>query len=233
MKKTINILTNKVIYKKTINIKSINDIKLINDRIDKEFCDDTINKLKDTYLINDYKECKSVKNEIIKLEVILERHKVDTNKKYNILNDYIFELIPAGTKGVTRGNKFNSIVKDTINNLKLDSDRFEVCFEKQCVSCPTSEIPDWYIFEKLTGKSIIGMNQLDLWNGGQQINRGYKYLIDNKHNTDKSKLLCVVCNKIEFVSDKNKAYTLFKVGFSNNTLTYLKNLSFIINNYFN
>ena len=29
------------------------------------------------------------------------------------------------------------------------------------------------------------MNQLDLWSGGQQINRGFKYLIDNKNNTEK------------------------------------------------
>jgi hypothetical protein len=62
------------------------------------------------------------------------------------------------------------------------------------------------------------MNQLDLVGGGQQMNRGYKYLIDNKHNTEKSKLLCVICNKINFVSNKNKAYKLFEVGFSNNTL---------------
>ena len=225
MKKTTN--------SKILTISEKNDIKAINDKINKDICNDTINKLKDTYLITDYKKCKSVKNKIKKLELILEKQNINFTTKELILNDYIFELIPAGTKGVIRGNKFNSIVKDTITNLKLDTERFEICFEKQCVSCPTSEIPDWYIFEKLTGKSIIGMNQLDLWNGGQQINRGYKYLLDNKHNTDKSKLLCVICNKIKFVNNKNKAYKLFEVGFSNNTLTYLKNLGYIINNYFN
>ncbi len=77
--------------------------------------------------------------------------------------------------------------------MKLDSNRFEVCFEKQCSECITTEIPDWYILEKSTKKVIIGMNQLDLIGGGQQINRGYKYLIDNKHNTINSKLLCVIC----------------------------------------
>jgi hypothetical protein len=76
------------------------------------------------------------------------------------------------------------------------------------------------------------MNQLDLWTGGQQINRGYKYIIDNKHNTDKSKLLCVVCNKINFVSNKNKKYKLFEVGFINNTLCYIKNIEPIIKEYF-
>lgn len=209
------------------------NIDYINNRIDNEICDDTINKLKDTYLINEYRECKSVQNEIKKLELILEKYNIETNKKKLILNDYILELIPAGTKGVIRGNKFNSIVKDTINNLKLNNERFEICFEKQCQICITSEIPDWYILEKSTGKVIIGMNQLDLWGGGQQINRGYKYLINNKNNTDKSKLLCVVCNKIKFNSNKNKTYKLFEIGYLNNTLCYIKNIGSIINKYFN
>jgi hypothetical protein len=42
---------------------------------------------------------------------------------------------------------------------------------------------------------IIGMNQIDLWSGGQQINRGSKYLVNNKHNTEKSKL-CVISKKM-------------------------------------
>jgi hypothetical protein len=208
------------------------DIDNINNRIEKEICNDTINKLKDTYLINEYKECKSVQKKIKELELILDKHNVEIKKKELIINDYILDLIPAGTKGVIRGNKFNSIVKNTINNLKLDNERFEICFEKKCVSQITSEIPDWYILEKLTNKVIIGMNQLDLFGGGQQINRGYKYLIDNKHNTENSKLLCVICNKIKFTNNKNKAYKLFEVGYSNNTLCYLKNIETIINNYF-
>ncbi len=29
-----------------------------------------------------------------------------------------------------------------------------------------------------------------------QLNRGFKYIENNKHNNKNSKLLCVVCNKI-------------------------------------
>lgn len=76
------------------------------------------------------------------------------------------------------------------------------------------------------------MNQLDLWGGGQQINRGSKYLIDNKNNTEKSKMVCVVCNEINFISTKNKAYKLFEIGYLNNTLCYIKNLEPIIMTYF-
>jgi hypothetical protein len=228
-----------------INLSKDNDIKLldepiinleyINNRINKEICYDTINELNDEYLINEYIECKSVQNKIRKIKSIFEKHNIENNKIDLINNDieYILELIPPGTKGVIRGNKFNSFVKNTINNLQLDNERFEICFEKQCSSCITTEIPDWYILEKSTGKVIIGMNQLDLWDGGGQSNRGSKYLINNKHNTDKSKLLCVICNKINFVSDKNKAYKLFKIGFTNDTLCYIKNIGSIINKYFN
>ena len=65
--------------------------------------------------------------------------------------------------------------------------------------------------EKLTNKIIIGMNQLDIWNGGQQLNRGFKYLEYN--NDDNFKLLCVICNEIQFKSKNNKAYKLFEIGF--------------------
>jgi hypothetical protein len=76
------------------------------------------------------------------------------------------------------------------------------------------------------------MNQLDIWNGGQQLNRGFKYIENNKHNNENSKLLCVVCNKIQFTTNKNKAFKLFKIGFENNTLCYLNNLINIIKSYF-
>lgn len=227
----ISILDNDNNNKENIKENTI-DLKYVNNRINNEICYDAIDKLKDSYLLNEYKECKSIQNEIKKLIQILEKYKIELKTKELIINDYLLELIPAGTKGVIRGNKFNSIVKDTIKKLNLDNERFEICFEKQCDLSLTTEIPDWYILEKSTGKVIIGMNQLDLWGGGQQINRGSKYLINNKNNTNKSKLLCVVCNKINFISNKNKAYKLFEIGYLNNTLCYIKNIEIIIKKYF-
>lgn len=209
-----------------------NNIEYINKRTDKEICYTTINTLKDENLIEEYKDCKSVKKSIEKLCNILEKYKIEEKVKNSIINDYLPDLVPAGTKGVIRGNKFNNIVKDTINNFKLDIDKFEICFEKQCKINITTEIPDWYILEKSTQKVIIGMNQLDLWSGGQQSNRGSKYLIDNKNNTEKCKLLCVVCNEKKFNNDKSKAFKLFKIGYSNNTLCYIKNIETIVKEYF-
>jgi len=204
----------------------------INSRIKKEICYDVLSQLSDENLLDDYKECPSVKNAIKKLEDILDKY-LDIETKQKIIQDYLLELIPAGTKGVIRGNKFNKIVQTFILSLELDTTRFEICFEKKCDDHMTTEIPDWYILEKSTNKIIIGMNQLDLWGGGQQLNRGSKYIENNQHNNKHSKLLCVVCNEIQFKSKKNKAYKLFETGFDNNTLCYLNNLQNIITTYFN
>jgi len=208
-------------------------VEEINARIKQEICYETLNKLSEQALMDEYRNCASVRNEINKLGNVLEKYIERNETKDKIIEEYLSDLIPAGTKGVIRGNKFNAIVKQFINNLKLDETRFEICFEKKCADHLTAEIPDWYILEKNTNKIVIGMNQLDLTSGGHQINRGFKYLIDNKHNNENSKLLCVICNEIQFKSNKNKAYKLFETGFSNNTLCYLNNLPNIIRSFFN
>ncbi len=228
----INDINNTNNTNNTNNINETQKINNINSRIKLEFCIDICNQLKDINLIDTYKECLSVKNKIKKLISILEKNKIEDDKIKLITNDFLFDLIPAGTKGVIKGNKFNKIIKNKIEAMNLDKTRFEICFEKINKDYITSEIPDWYIIENNTKKIIIGMNQLDITSGGQQLNRGYKYLIDNKHNTEKSKLLCVICNYIQFKKN-NKGTKLFEIGFLNDTLTYIKNLENIIKNFFN
>lgn len=215
----------------TENDKNELCMKDINVRIKQEICYKTLEELTDIKLLCEYKNCKSVKNEIKKLEDVLEKY-IDKETKQKIIQEYLLQLIPAGTKGVIRGNKFNIIVKQYITKLELDANRFKIGFEKNA-NIITTEIPDWYIMEKSTSKIIIGMNQLDLWGGGQQLNRGSKYIENNKHNNENGKLLCVVCNEIQFKSKKNKAYKIFETGFTNNTLCYINNLQNIITSYFN
>jgi hypothetical protein len=101
--------------------KEFNKIKEINDRIKNEICTETIDNLTDINLLDEYKKSKSVKNEIIKLETILDKYHIKNQIKNSIINDYLIELIPPGTKGVIRGNKFNKIIKNTILNMNLDT----------------------------------------------------------------------------------------------------------------
>lgn len=204
----------------------------INKRISNEICYETIKQLLDENLMDDYKNCNSVKKQIVELSSVMQKNDISEEKIIKIVDDYLVNLIPPGTKGVIRGNKFNNIIKQFITNMKLDEELFEIRFEKKCDAHFTTEIPDWYILEKRNNKTIIGMNQLDLWSGGQQLNRGSKYLENNEHNSDNCKLLCVVCNCIQFKSKNSKAYKLVKLGFENNTLCYLNNLQNIINSYF-
>jgi hypothetical protein len=207
------------------------DIEKINLRIMKEICFDTIDQLKDENLMTEYNECFSVQQKKNKLQHILQGHEINQETIKNILDEYISDLIPPGTRGVIRGNKFNTIIRKHIESLQLNTDRFEICFEKHCHSSETSQRPDWYILDKENNRTIIGMNQLDLWSGGQQLNRGSYYIENTKYNNEDTKLLCVVCNKIQFQS-KTKAYTLFEIGFNRNTLCYLKNLDNIIKSFF-
>lgn len=205
-----------------------NNIDFINKKINKQFDINIYNQLTDENLMDEYLKCKSVNNSIEKLINILKDVKIEDKIINEIKNKYILELIPPGTKSVIRGNKFNEIVKNYINNLKLDNNIYEIKFETHCNDIITAEKPDWYIKNIKTNKVIIGMNQMDLWNGGHQMNRGDKYLINSNINTNKSKLLCVICNKIQFKNNLNKKFNFFKIGFKNNTLCYLSNLDKII-----
>jgi hypothetical protein len=121
-----------------------------------------------------------------------------------------------------------TFIINTINNFNIENIDF--------LACNTLLYSNWNnyydILHKETNKILIGMNQLDLWGGGHQTNRGSKYLLDNTLNTENCRILCVVCNQIQFKSKKNKTYKLFEVGFENNTLCYLKNLQNIIYLYF-
>lgn len=222
---------NKKIIEKKDNIQLF-DIELINKRINDEYCIKTNEMLSDYNLMSKYVKCKSVINNINILSNIFNKYIEDETIKQSIINEYLIQLIPPGTKGIIKGLKFNKIIKNKINAMNLKSDKFIIKFEKKCEKYITQEIPDWFILEIKTNKIIIGMNQLDIINGGHQINRGSKYLIDNNHNTDTSKLLCVINNYVQF-KKINKKSNLFNIGFKNNTLTYINNLENIIYDFFN
>ena len=207
-------------------------IDAVNERISRELCTETLHKISDAELLPVYRECTSVKSAADKLRYVLTEEQIPEPVQENILNKYILELVPPGTKGVIRGNKFNHIVEEFVTGLNLPVERFEVKFEKKHEKYITTEIPDWYVYDKQQDKIMIGMNQLDLWGGGQQLNRGFKYLKNNPHNTENSKLVCVVANEQQFKYSNNKAFEVFTMGFENDTLCYMKNLKNIIFQYF-
>ena len=89
-----------------------------------------------------------------------------------------------------------------------------------------------HIYHKTQNKIMIGMNQLDLWTGGHQMNRGNKYIIQ-KHDKPNCKVVCIVSSFIELKTKKNRTYKLFEEGFKNDSLGYPNHLKQMIETYFN
>ena len=208
----------------------LDPLETLNNKINDTICYDIIDKLEDYNLMNVYSQQNSVKKNIEILKTILDKYVPQTISS-KIIKEYTPNLIPAGTKGVIRGNYFNKYIKEQLEEIQ-DIKQLELKFEKKHEKFYTDEIPDWYLFDEKENKIIIGFNQLDLWNGGQQINRGSKYILDENKHTKNQKILCVVCNDIELKSTKNKAYNLFNIGFEKDRMCYSKALKEIIIKYF-
>ena len=206
-------------------------LRNVNNRIKKEFCMDTFEKLSTKVLLPEYLKSYSVIRNINHLKSILRKNNVQEENIDGIINEYIYKLIPPGTKGCIRGRTFNSIIKFHILSIPLSSRHFTIEFEKKHSLYLTNEIPDWTIFEHKTGKLIVGMNQLDLWSGGQQKNRGNKYIY-HETNNKKIKLLNVICHKTYFKT-RNSVFDLFCHGFRNDSLCYITGLQKIIYDFFN
>ena len=208
-------------------------INFINKLIREQFCHETIEQINDENLMELYTSSASHQRQMKKIQDILNNYPLEDVLKIKLSKEISNTFIQPGSRGCIRGCKFNEVVNKKINELGLDHERFEICFEQFCPEYYTSEIPDWYIRELTTNKVLVGMNQLDLWGGGHQLNRGFKYILENKqHNNKNAKLLCVICNYKQLKSVNSKAYRIFKNGFENNTLCYLKNLKQIINLFF-
>jgi len=134
MRKTINILKNNIINvdnklsrasKISINKKpkTIN-LDYINNSIDKEICENTINKLKETYLLNEYIECK---NEINKTSVKINEN-IEKLKSLKINFNNIID--PKNISKPELIDEFDSIVIETINIIKLNNKRLQICIDK-------------------------------------------------------------------------------------------------------
>lgn len=208
------------------------EIAAINQRIRKEICKITFQKLSDEKLMPLYIKSKSVQKNIEVLRKILVSNKLEADTIKKIIMDYGDALVSPGAKGVIRGNVFNGIIKEHIEAMNLDEKKYEVCFEQQCKTYPFSEKPDWFIRDISTNRLLIGMNQVALWGGGHQVNRASKYILESKLDNKEIKLLCVVCNPVTVRKKKSNLYLLFKHGFGNNTLCYINNLKSIITDYF-
>lgn len=130
-----------------------------------------------------------------------------------ILDELMPMIIPAGVKAKRRGDAFNECVKGILLKKYGNS---QIKFEKPHKDF--QEIPDWIC--GVDNVTIVGYNQLDVWSGGHQVNRGGKYIMDDHlHRRLLRKNIHVVCvvdrswplcknktTKVSRIIDKGRRY---------------------------
>lgn len=139
-------------------------------------------------------------------------------KPEDILKDEYFSslLITPQSKAVFRGNIFNDEVYNSFKSILPPN--AEIIKEYKDSRFP--EILDLYI--KLDDRELCIYNQIDLWSGGEQLNRCDKYLSKPHEN-----ILCVVLSKPNFTS-RSKAYKLIIPNIGKHIIWYSEIKSFAI-----
>lgn len=139
-------------------------------------------------------------------------------------------LVPAGTKGVVRGNAINQKVKEDLTK-SFPPDTYKLSFETEHTFHQTTEKPDFVVYNITNGRSVIGFNQRDLWGGGAQINRASKYIDSEEfHSTpDNVKILSVVCSNLS--ECKGKKRDIYDRGIRTQRMCYIGKMPEIIHKF--
>jgi len=188
--------------------------------------------VKDKNLAPLFHQQASTQKRISRIRISLEKFLQDQEIINDILCDLSDEFIPAGTKGNIQGNQFNFIIRNRLQS-EFSSSLYTITFETKSPYLDTDENPDWCVKNDETNRSVIGYNQIDLWSGGAQSNRGYKYIMNDTfhENHHDVKILSVICAFTKIFSTKTKKFNLFSKGFQENRLCYTGNLIEIIKNF--
>lgn len=213
----------------------INEVKLLNNRINDEYNDYLYQSLINQSFIDECINSSAMKSYYNKLINILNNYNIDGNIINKLSNDIIMIFISPNVKVSIRGNKLNNIVDELISKIpEINNERFNITFENQPINVKCPERPDFVILDKSNNKEIVGYTQVDLWNTKY---RADKYVRYNPH--DNVFILCVVARKavIEYKypteNIRNVKYEVFKYGYEHNKICYVNNLHNIICKLFN
>jgi hypothetical protein len=178
----------------------------------------------DGSLSNEYMKAPSVKGRLKRLRNTFRRYKLKKGTQENIIKDIADLIIPPGTKASLRGLTFNKYVKRRLQAMMRRNTRYSLTFEKKHPDL--HEIPDWSLTHNRTQKVLVGYNQLDLWNGGSQLNRAGKYIFDDvfheRHAQNKIKVVSIVARKTIVSKNNFKLFRVFYNGFGKDRLFYIK-----------
>jgi hypothetical protein len=169
---------------------------------------------------------------IAKITKILEREKISKCKINYIMKSMACFSLPAGTKGSIRGLTFNNIVSAMIKKVIKKHPHIKLNIEQK--HRDYHEKADWILTNSNTKRNIIGYNQLDLWNGGAQMNRASKYILDDTMHRDatkkKIKIVSVIARMPSkaFKTTSSKLYKIFDIGIRKQRLFFLEGLQMFI-----
>jgi hypothetical protein len=198
----------------------------LNESIEEQYDKYFASILKDIHLDERFKNAKSTQANTKFIGGICEDLKLDQRQSRYLHRVLERRLLSSGMKASVRGNKMNEYVKKVLMKLVAVAGKGRLYFERKHPLVPEiHEIPDWTL--EVDGHIYIGFNQLDLWNGGAQVNRASKYIMDddlhrrlNKRNVY---IICLVARKIQFKA-YNKVAKIIEHGIKRQRLFWLKGL---------
>ena len=207
------------------------DIEEINEAILEQYDRHTDSKFSDNALMTQYLASPAVKDRIQgKLEQAIEGMELDKRQKRIFMRKIMPLVIPPGVKANIRGNIFNKYIKNILLRFACTRKKMDVAFEKKVQGFP--EIADWVL--NIDGKQIVGYNQLDIWNGGAQINRASKYILDDTlHARMKKKniyIVCIVARKLMIKNCDSKIANIVNTGLKKDRLMWPKGLKIYLQN---
>lgn len=217
------------------------EIDKVNLTVRRTFCEISWKELDKRNFINEIKSSPAFINRKKQFLSYFNDEEKEQIEKINILlnnNEFILDFLTTPPMfGNMRGRKFNEIVKKKVLSIEsFKEEPYEINFEKKHTTFSTTEKPDFTIYNTQSKRVIIGMNQIDLWSGGQQLNRGAKYILENTNKNRDVLFLCVIAsNEKCFFSKENctsKKFKILQKGFDNDTLCYLKDLERIAKKWF-
>ena len=192
-----------------------------------------LSQLQDDMLTADYYCTKSVKKRVEFVKKLLLDAGLSHFKSHEICKKLMMNcLVPAGTKSKVRGDHFNHIIANEIS-ISLKKLKIEGCvFLTEKSHAMFHEIPDWIITNK--DKILVGFNQISLFGGGHQVNRGGKYIMDDaihrKLARENIKMVCVV--KDIPIQKHGKSHNILIKGIKTQRLFCIRGLRKLIKDYF-
>lgn len=149
-------------------------------------------ELEDDMLIADYCKSASVCKRMCAIKCALLSAGLSASKSHSVSKKLLPWIVPAGTKSKIRGDRFNEIVAREVRRW---AKRIPGCvFKREHKHRCFDEIPDWIV--ERDGKTLAGFNQISLFGGGHQVNRGNKYVLDDafhdRLSPENVRMICVV-----------------------------------------